>query len=683
MMRGLRAPVFAAVVCAGCSSAPLLAPSGSTLTLLVADGVLAPGGTTAVTATVVELAGTPVHDGTVVTFSATGGAVHPREAATVRGTAAAVFTAGPASGVAALRAFSGGAGSEPVTVAVGAAAAAAVRVAAVPAHLPPLGGEAAIVATVLDTQANPLPGVEVSFGTGAGTLRAASARTDGGGRARTAVRTASTTTVTASVGAPGAGSAEAAGGTVTGETTVTVAPAPEIAIDAVPPTPVAGRAVTFTVTVEHAGAAIRRAAIDFGDGQVRSLGASGRATASHRYGEAGSYTVTAAAEDGGGYVTSSSIVLEVVPAPLSAPEIAIDAAPPSPTAGEVVTFTVTVESAGSALRRVSLDFGDGESRSLGAARRATASHRYGEAGSYTVTASAEDGGGYVTSSSIVVEVVPARLPEIAIDAVPPSPAVGEVVTFTVTVESAGSVLRRVSLNFGDGESRSLGASRRATASHTYGEAGSYTVTATAEDGGGHATSSSIVVEVVPAPLPVIAIDAAPPVPAAGQVVTFTVTVEHAGPATWRASMAFGDGHVRSLGAARRATVSYAYARAGSYTATVTARDGAGRVTSASIILEVRPAPSIAVTIAASPSSPAAGAPVTFTVTVTPLAVGPAVRAVRIDFDDGAASSLGALTGTTTVAHVYARPGTYVVTVTVDDTANQRSTASIGVAVAAA
>ena len=67
------------VVCVACASVPLVAPTQSTLTLFVADTTIANRESTMVTATVSEQGGTPVHNGTVVTFSATLGTVHPFE----------------------------------------------------------------------------------------------------------------------------------------------------------------------------------------------------------------------------------------------------------------------------------------------------------------------------------------------------------------------------------------------------------------------------------------------------------------------------------------------------------------------------------------------------------------------------------------------------------------------------
>ena len=128
-------------------------------------------------------------------------------------------------------------------------------------------------------------------------------------------------------------------------------------------------------------------------------------------------------------------------------------------------------------------------------------------------------------------------------------------------------------------------------------------------------------------------------------------------------------------------MTHTYAAAGSYTVTVTATDVASHAAASSIAVEVDPAPSIPVTITASPADPVAGQAVTFTVEVSPPADAPAVRDVTIDFGNESEASLGVLTGRASVAHVYEDEGSYIVTATVRDAAGRRHSSSIGIVVA--
>jgi hypothetical protein len=103
--------IVAVVAVAACGD-PLLAPIASTISITSKATVLRPGESTEVTAIVIEEAGTAVHDGTVVRFSATLGSVEPETAKTDDGVAKATFTAGGATGTAQVIATSGGAESD-------------------------------------------------------------------------------------------------------------------------------------------------------------------------------------------------------------------------------------------------------------------------------------------------------------------------------------------------------------------------------------------------------------------------------------------------------------------------------------------------------------------------------------------------------------------------------------------
>src|SRR4051794_4008053 len=88
----LSAAVSVAVFAAGaCQKVPLLAPSGSTITLTVAATALPVNGTTPIVAQVLEAGGTPPQDGTLVLFTTTMGSVQPPEAQTKGGRVTVTF----------------------------------------------------------------------------------------------------------------------------------------------------------------------------------------------------------------------------------------------------------------------------------------------------------------------------------------------------------------------------------------------------------------------------------------------------------------------------------------------------------------------------------------------------------------------------------------------------------------
>jgi len=96
-----------------CAAVPLTAPSGTSLTLNANPGfVAANGGTSAITAVLVEPAGTFVPDGTEVFFLTNLGHIEA-EAKTKDGQAHATFVSDSRSGTATITAFSGGAATTP------------------------------------------------------------------------------------------------------------------------------------------------------------------------------------------------------------------------------------------------------------------------------------------------------------------------------------------------------------------------------------------------------------------------------------------------------------------------------------------------------------------------------------------------------------------------------------------
>ena len=109
-----------------CEKVPLLAPSGSTITLTSLATALPTNGTTSIIAQVIEAGGTPPHSGTFVTFTTSLGSVQPSEAETdITGRVIVKFVAGSGSGTATITAMSGGvsaSGTNAIKIAIGAAA---------------------------------------------------------------------------------------------------------------------------------------------------------------------------------------------------------------------------------------------------------------------------------------------------------------------------------------------------------------------------------------------------------------------------------------------------------------------------------------------------------------------------------------------------------------------------------
>ncbi len=365
--------VWAVVACAGfvtlaCDKLPLLAPQQSTITLSTASSIVQANGTTEIRATVLEQAGTPVQNGTTVTFTTNLGTLSPTDARTVNGVAMVQFLGNGQSGKASIKAISGGAASEALELSVGAAAAGRINLTANPATVPSTGGTTTITAVVLDASGNPIAGVPVSFATNAGSLASQIVNADTAGRASTTLTTSREAIVSATVG-----------GTITAQVTVTISVRPTVSISlASGSTPVEGGITTFSVTVNTAtgGSPLQSVIVDYDDGSRDDLGAvSGTVSVQHIYGNDGSFTPSVTATDTAGASASASTVIVVQPMLVSI------TATPSTVNPKTFTFTANVSPPGASVASFTWTFGDGTGVTTSSA---STSHTYTLAGDRTI-----------------------------------------------------------------------------------------------------------------------------------------------------------------------------------------------------------------------------------------------------------------------------------------------------------
>ena len=398
--------VATVVIAVACDRVNLTAPTGSSISVTVERNVLPLGGQTTVTAVVTESSGTPVHNGTYVTFQTTVGSFNPPEAQTDNGLARTTFFAGSNSGTATIHAFSGGArtgsgnsSSGGAQILIGAAAAAGtISMSASPTSVSQSGGTVTISALVFDGSNNPLPGVNVQFVTGTGSLSPTTGTTDGSGIARTQLTTTQTSVV------------EAIAGAAKGSVRVEVSAAPTVTITA-PDTAVAGTPVGITVSTtsgnNSAPRQVQTLDVNFGDGfaETRS-NVTGSAAFTHTYGREGGYTITARAVDVAGNtgLASKAIVIGFAPTP----SVTISSTPTSGTTA--TTFTVKVNAqpssnSGAPIRSVVVRTNDGTvlySSSSGGSQEFPV--QFSSPGARTLIATTTDAAGQSASSSIVITV---------------------------------------------------------------------------------------------------------------------------------------------------------------------------------------------------------------------------------------------------------------------------------------
>lgn len=368
--------LVAALAASACDKVPLLAPTNTTIRLVSSVGVLPLSGSTEVTAVVIESAGTPVQNGTVISFSSSLGVIEPREGRTQNGQVTVRYIAGTQSGKAAISAFSGGAKSENLEILVGAAAAGAVSLRASSTIVPAYGGSVTLIAGVVDTAGNPLPNAPVNFSATAGTLSQSTAISDANGEARTDLTTNVDTTVTASAGA---GSSAPKG-----ELKIVAKDLPVVSISVVNSAAAnmteVGIPTIFTLKHENAstGSAIRSAVINFGDGASTPIGPlTGSTSTAHEYSRTGFFTVTVTATDAVGLTGVSSLALQVTDR-YTIPVTVTFGAP----SGGVVSFQAqATPRTNTSIRSYQWDFGDGQTSTTSSP---IAPHRFVNTGTYKV-----------------------------------------------------------------------------------------------------------------------------------------------------------------------------------------------------------------------------------------------------------------------------------------------------------
>lgn len=427
-------PVLAAllttILSTACEKVPLLAPTGSTITLTSATTALPTNGTATIVAQVLESSGTPPHSGTRINFTTSLGTVEPSEVSTdASGRATVTFRAGGQSGVATIAAASGGAttvgsgGSTSGTtggtattsndrslrIAVGAAAVGRVILGASPTLISSQGGSSTLTAAVTDINGNPLSAVPVIFTTTAGSLNVSSVNTDANGIAISTLTTSVEATVTATAGLAST-SSSGSGGTATTPNTATITikvnPVPTLAVKPVTSgTLTAGTPVTFEISASiptGSTSQIRDMLIDFGDGTRQGLGAaSGTSTVQHIYDNTvtRSFTVTVTLTDTLGGITTASTVIAVLPQPPLGAAITFTKAGSLPSV--TVAFTATVTPATATVTSYVWDFGDGQSQTTTAN---SVVKTYNSASVYTVRVNVTTTTGQTTQGVTAVSV---------------------------------------------------------------------------------------------------------------------------------------------------------------------------------------------------------------------------------------------------------------------------------------
>ncbi|MBJ95578.1 MAG: hypothetical protein CMP23_14035 [Rickettsiales bacterium] len=296
---------------------------------------------------------------------------------------------------------------------------------------------------------------------------------------------------------------------------------------------------------------------DFGDGSALLSGAS----VQHRFIDEGSFQISLSVSDGDGGTVQQSGSLSIANRP---PEIQALTGNSAGLEAQSLSWSAQVVDSGSAdSLSGSWDFGDGSAPVAGM----SASHSYLDEGAYTLSFTASDNDGGVSSQSLIVSIANEG-PSITSLTVPGGNE-GELLQFAASAVDPGGDPLSFSWDFGDGSAVQQGAGVQ----HAFQDDGTYTVTLTVTDNAGGSASSSAAASIVNLP-PSISQLSAPSSGNEGQLLSFSASAVDPGSVdqqsllyTWD----FGDGSPVQQGP----SVQHAFSDEGSWQVQLLVDDGEG------------------------------------------------------------------------------------------------------------
>jgi PKD repeat protein len=160
----------------------------------------------------------------------------------------------------------------------------------------------------------------------------------------------------------------------------------------------------------------------------------------------------------------------------------------------------------------------------------------------------------------------------------------------------------------------------------------------------------------------LGVTVSPDPPVAGRPTTFaiTITVPEGGNLVQRLDISFGDGEARTLAVPSTGgttNVSHTYDDDGTFTVTVVVTDTAGNQQTQQLVIAVRAAPPIPLSLSVSDTTPAVGQLVVFTATAT---IPTGVTIVRYEWELGDGSTQS--TSSNSISHAFGAAGQRLVKV---------------------
>jgi len=429
---------------------------------------------------------------------------------------------------------------------------------------------------------------------------------------------------------------------------------PEASFTYSPGSPIAEQLITFNASSSYdPNGYIVSYVWNFGDGNITTVT---NPIITHVYAVSGNYTVSLTVADNQGLTDTTTHVISVGKSPMAY----FTYTPSIPYVGDTLTFNASLSTPGSGNITYYLwNFGDGSP--LLNTTNPIITHKYTAARNYTVSLTIKDSAELTNTETKLVTILQSPVANFIHS--PTYPQAFDTVTFNASnsYDANGYIVSYV-WNFGDGN---ITSATKPIITHSYTDAGNYTVILTVADNEGytHTTIHSLYVSRRP---PVADFTSMPSFPVADQSVTFNASNSYDLDGTivsykWD----FGDGNTTTL---TNPLVTHQYSTAGNYTVILTVTDNDNLTNIKTSTLRIRDYPTA--NFAYIPSIPDVNSTVTFNASST-APNGGGILFYLWDFGDG--SPL--LNTTNPIAtHVFSASGNYTITLTVTDSEGLDDTA---------
>ncbi len=422
-----------------------------------------------------------------------------------------------------------------------------------------------------------------------------------------------------------------------------------------------GTSITLTITAADPDGTVSTLKVSWGDGTLDTLAGSAT-TDSHAYSStenapSATFTVYVNATDNSDSTTKSSTATKTVND--RPPTVSFTESDSTVPTGTSITLTLTAADPDGTVVGLEVSWGDGTVDAQ-AGSATSDSHAYSVAGAYQVYANATDNSGSTTKSSVATKTVTDRPPTVSFSESASTAPTGTSITLTIPVTDPDGNVTSITVSWGDETVDSL-TGTATSGSHSYAQAGSYTVYVNATDNANLTTKSAVSVMTITDRAPTVTFTESASTLSTDTPITLAISASDPDGTVSTINVSWGDGMVDSLPGSATAD-SHSYSVAGSYTVYVNATDNANLTTKSFTTTNTISDRPPVVSFVDSATTIATGTPITLTISASD--PDGTVTAIKVVWGDGLIDNLS---GTSTSdSHLYAVAGSYTVYVNATD-----------------